>query len=110
MDFKNYIKKYLLENDSVKDTIRAEVTKKLGRPFSNNADWGSADVWPLSGDNFVGYFIYCGDEETLLLKRSLEDDGETYKDEELLTIESLEDLRKAWEMINKLNIGKKISI
>lgn len=61
------------------DKLIRVITKHLNKkPFTNNADWGSGYVWNLtSNDNFIGTFLYLGDDELLILKRTLRN-GEYY--------------------------------
>ena len=77
---KDIQKKYNeLDHYALMDFLR----ENLGRPFSNSADWGGAYVWPLGGSNYVGEFLYYGDNELLVLKRELNE--ETYIDTVLYT-------------------------
>lgn len=58
--------------------------KLLGKHFTNNADWGGAKVWLLKGENnFIGNFLYLGDDELLILKRTVHNDS--YIDKVLVT-------------------------
>jgi hypothetical protein len=74
--------------------LKRVISKVLNKKsFSNNADWGGADVWGVnSDDGITGLFIYLGDDNDLvLLKRSLNQE-EDYEDEVLETITNNKDL------------------
>jgi hypothetical protein len=74
-----------------KKTIRI-LNKHFGKSFKNNADWGGAKVWSIDDDNFVGRFIFYGDDELLYLKREMNDDE--YEDDILETINDGKDFNK----------------
>lgn len=74
--------------------LKRVISKVLNKKsFSNNADWGGADVWGVNtDDDITGLFIYLGDDNDLVfLKRSLNQD-EDYEDEVLKTITNNKDL------------------
>ena len=74
--FNNYVK------------LKRVISKILNKQsFTNNADWGGADVWGIkTNDNFTGLFIYFGeDNDLVLLKRSLNEE-EDYENEVIKTI------------------------
>ena len=59
----------LYNHNKLKRIISKHLNKK---PFTNNSDWGSGYVWDIkSDDNFIGTFLYLGDDELVLLKRTL---------------------------------------
>ena len=80
--FNNYVK--------LKRVISKILNKKS---FTNNADWGGADVWRIkTKDNFTGLFIYLGeDNDLVLLKRSLNEE-EDYENEVIDTIANNKEL------------------
>lgn len=74
----------------LKRVISNHIDKK---PFSNNADWGGGYVWNLkNNDDFTGTFLYLGDDELVVLKRTLVDDE--YNDEEIKYITNSRELYK----------------
>lgn len=78
--------------------LKRVITKVLNKQsFTNNADWGAADVWALkSNDNFTGLFIYfVEDNDLVLLKRSLNED-EDYENEELQIITNNKELNNVF--------------
>jgi hypothetical protein len=80
------------------EKLNRVITKVLNKkPFTNNADWGGASVWNVkSNDNFIGLFIYLGDDDDLvLLKRNINDDEE-YEDEALNTITTNKELNSVF--------------
>jgi hypothetical protein len=69
--FNNYVK--------LKRVISKILNKK---PFTNNADWGGADVWGLrTNDNFTGLFIYLGEDDNLLLLKININKDEDYEND-----------------------------
>lgn len=68
------------------------ITKHLKKnPFRNNADWGGGYVWNLkTNNNFVGTFLYLGDDELVIIKRQMNDDE--YEDEEIKNITNSREL------------------
>jgi hypothetical protein len=78
--------------DKLIRVISHHINKK---PFTNNSDWGGNYVWGISGDNFIGMFLYFGDDgELLLLNRQLIDDQ--YQDDILKTIDNSNELYKVF--------------
>lgn len=77
---------------SNEDKLKRVITKHLDKdPFTNNADWGGGYVWGIkSKDNFVGTFLYLGDNELAVLKRTLDDDQ--YDDEIIKYIDNSREL------------------
>jgi hypothetical protein len=72
--------------------IRVIIKHLNKKPFTNNADWGGAYVWSVdSEDDFLGKFIFLGDDELLFLKRELNEDEE-YEDEIIEYITSPKEL------------------
>lgn len=83
-------------SDKLKRIISKHLKKK---PFSNNADWGGGYVWNIkSNNNFVGTFIYFGDDELVVLKRELDDDDE-YNDE---IIQQINDTKGLYSFLMKV--------
>ena len=74
------------------EKLKRVISKHLDKnPFTNNADWGGGYVWRLKSNNdFVGTFLYLGDNELVVLKRTL--DGDRYNDEELKYITNSREL------------------
>ncbi|MCF8339704.1 MAG: GNAT family N-acetyltransferase [Chitinophagaceae bacterium] len=72
--------------------LKRVISKHLKKkPFTNNADWGGGYVWGLkSNDEFAGIFLYLGDDELVVLKRTLVDDE--YNDEEIKYITNSREL------------------
>ena len=72
--------------------LKRVISKHLKKkPFTNNADWGGGYVWNLkTNDNFTGTFLYLGDDELVVLKRTLVDDE--YNDEEIKYITNSREL------------------
>ena len=84
--FNNYVK------------LKRVISKILNKQsFTNNADWGGADVWGIkTNDNFVGLFIYLGeDNDLVLLKRNLNVDEE-YENEIIETITNNKELNNVF--------------
>lgn len=81
------------------EKLKRVISKHLDKdPFTNNADWGGGYVWRLKGkDNFVGTFLYLGDDELVVIKRTL--DGDRYDDE---VIKYIDDSRELYNFIRKL--------
>ena len=81
------------------EKLKRVISKHLDKdPFTNNADWGGGYVWRLkSKDEFVGTFLYLGDNELVVLKRTL--DGDRYNDEE---IKYIDDSRGLYNFIRTL--------
>jgi hypothetical protein len=81
------------------EKLKRVISKHLDKnPFTNNADWGGGYVWRLKGkDNFVGTFLYLGDDELVVIKRTL--DGDRYDDEE---IKYIDDSRGLYDFIRTL--------
>jgi len=78
----------LYNYEKLKRVISKHLNKK---PFTNNADWGSAYVWNTqTNNNFVGTFLYLGDDELVVIKRTLVDDE--YDDVELKNITNSKEL------------------
>jgi hypothetical protein len=79
--------------------LKRIISKHLDKdPFTNNADWGGGYVWRLkSNDDFVGTFLYLGDNELVVIKRTL--DGDRYDDEE---IKYIDDSRGLYDFIRTL--------
>jgi len=65
-----------------KNKLKRIITKHLDKkPFSNNSDWGGGLVWGLKTiNNLTGVFFYLGDNELVVLKRTINEDEE-YEDE-----------------------------
>jgi hypothetical protein len=72
--------------------LKRVISKHLKKkPFTNNADWGGGYVWGLKSNNeFTGIFLYLGDDELVVLKRTLVDDE--YNDEEIKYITNSREL------------------
>jgi hypothetical protein len=72
--------------------LKRVISKHLGKdPFTNNADWGGGYVWNLkNNDDFIGTFLYLGDDELVVIKRTLV--GDKYNDEELKYITNSREL------------------
>jgi hypothetical protein len=70
------------------------ITKHLKKkPFTNNADWGGGYVWNIIGnDNYTGTFLYLGDNELTILKRT--EVGEEYQDKQIKSISNSKELYK----------------
>lgn len=68
------------------------ISKHLNKkPFTNNSDWGSGYVWSIkSNDNYIGTFLFLGDDELIVIKRSLI--GDEYIDKEIKNIRNSKDL------------------
>jgi hypothetical protein len=68
------------------------ITKNLNKkPFTNNADWGGGYVWNIkSKDNFIGTFLYLGDDELIVLNRTL--DNDQYQDNIIKNITNSKEL------------------
>jgi hypothetical protein len=81
------------------EKLKRVISKHLDKdPFTNNADWGGGYVWRLkSNDDFVGTFLYLGDNELVVIKRTL--DGDRYDDEE---IKYIDDSRGLYNFIRTL--------
>jgi hypothetical protein len=81
------------------EKLKRVISKHLDKnPFTNNADWGGGYVWRLkSNDDFVGTFLYLGDDELVVIKRTL--DGDRYDDEE---IKYIDDSRGLYNFIRTL--------
>jgi hypothetical protein len=81
------------------EKLKRVISKHLDKdPFTNNADWGGGYVWRLkSNDDFVGTFLYLGDNELVVLKRTL--DGDRYDDE---VIKYIDDSRELYNFIRTL--------
>jgi len=81
------------------EKLKRVISKHLDKdPFTNNADWGGGYVWRLkSKDDFVGTFLYLGDNELVVLKRTL--DGDRYDDE---VIKYIDDSRELYNFIRTL--------
>jgi len=70
------------------------ISKNVGRKsFTNNADWGGANVWNFKkqGDNYVGKFLVLGDDDIVVLDRSLKNEDE-YEDRIISTISNIKEL------------------
>ena len=78
------------------------ITKHLNKkPFTNNADWGGGYVWNIeSVNNFVGTFLYLGDNELVVLKRTLID--EEYNDEVIKNITNSRELYSFFLFLKKI--------
>ena len=72
--------------------LKRVISKHLKKkPFTNNADWGGGYVWNLkTNDNFTGTFLYLGDDDLVVVKRTLVDDE--YNDEEIKYITNSREL------------------
>lgn len=80
------------------DKLKRVISKVLNKkPFTNNADWGGADVWGITtNDNFTGLFIYFGeDNDLVLLKRSFNEE-EDYENEIIETITNSKELNNVF--------------
>lgn len=80
------------------DKLIRVISKQLRKaPYSDNASWGGGKVWNIgnSNDNFVGTFLYLGDDELVMLKRKLVD-GDEYEDTDV------KDIRTTRELYNVL--------
>jgi hypothetical protein len=76
------------------EKLNRVITKVLNKkPYTNNADWGGANVWGVeTNNNFIGLFVYLGDDNDLvLLKRNLNEDEE-YEDEVINTVTNTNEL------------------
>lgn len=84
------------------DKLKRIITKHLNKhPFTNNADWGGAYVWNIkSNSDFIGIFIYLGDDELVLLERNL-DEQERYSDRVIAEINNPRELYKIFLNIKK---------
>jgi hypothetical protein len=83
------------EDDDIfynKSKLKRVITKHLDKnPFTNDADWGGGYAWNLkTNDNFTGTFLYLGDDELVVIKRTLV--GDKYNDEELKYITNSREL------------------
>jgi hypothetical protein len=77
------------------DKLKRIITKHLKqKPFTNNADWGGSLVWNISdGDDYTGRFIVLGDDELIVLNRSVVgEDEDEYEDEVVRDITNSRDL------------------
>jgi hypothetical protein len=76
------------------------ISKKLGKkPFTDNANWGGGLVWSLgNSSNYEGRFLYLGDDEFVLLKRTQQ--GDEYQDVVIRNISSTSDLNNV--LLNQL--------
>jgi hypothetical protein len=72
--------------------LKRIITKHLNKkPFTNNADWGGGYIWNIkTDDNFVGTFLYLGDDELVVIKRTLI--GDEYDDKEIKNITNSREL------------------
>lgn len=89
------------------EKLNRVISKTLNKKaFTNNADWGGANVWGIkTKDNFTGVFIYLRDDDDLvLLKRKLNKD-EDYEDEVISTITSTKELNSLFLKIKKSQIN-----
>ena len=78
----------LYNHDKLKRVISNSLDKSS---FTNNSDWGGGHVWNInSDDNFIGTFLFLGDDELVVLKRTLV--GDEYKDETLKDITNTREL------------------
>jgi hypothetical protein len=80
------------------DKLVRVISKHLRKaPYSDNASWGGGKVWNIgnSNDNFVGTFLYLGDDELVMLKRKVVD-GDGYEDTDV------KDIRTSKELYNVL--------
>lgn len=63
-------------DEKLKRIISKHLNKK---PFRNNSDWGGGYVWNIeTNNNFIGTFLYLGDNELIIINRRL--DNDEYKD------------------------------
>lgn len=69
-----------------KNKLKRIIKKFLGKPFTNNADWGGYLVWPISDNRFEGLFLLLSDDSVELLERELIDDE--YDDNILMSAEN----------------------
>lgn len=74
------------------DKLIRVISKQLGDSYTDNANWGGGLVWNVgnSKSNFIGTFLYLGDDELVLLKRSQQ--GDEYQDDVIKNITSTSDL------------------
>ncbi len=81
------------------EKLKRVISNSIGKKCtSNNADWGGGCVWSIGSNNdYVGTFVYLGDDELVLLKRSLVIDE--YDDETLLNINNVKTL---YDLLTKL--------
>lgn len=73
---------YILNN---KSKLKRIINKFLGKPFTNNADWGGYLVWSIGDDEFEGLFLIINDDSDSveLLERKFIDDE--YEDNILMS-------------------------
>jgi hypothetical protein len=93
------------ENEDIfynKNKLKRIISKHLNKkPFTNNADWGGGLVWNIkSNDNYVGLFLYLGDDDLVLMKRTLNDDE--YNDEIIKNIFNSTELYNSLSQIKKI--------
>lgn len=86
------------DNDDIfynEEKLKRIISKILNKnPYTNNADWGGGYVWNInSSDNYIGTFLYLGDDELVLLKRDLDED-KNYIDEVLKDITNVKELNQ----------------
>jgi hypothetical protein len=82
------------------EKLKRVLTKHLGTPTTNNADWGGGYAWPLkSNDGFSGTFFYLGDDELVMLNR--ERKGDHYRDETLSDITTTKELYDSLVQLTK---------
>jgi hypothetical protein len=79
------------------------VSKKFGDWFSNNADWSGGKVWSL-GDN---HYIYYGDDDLVLLKRTLNEDDE-YVDQEIIGAKDSKELDRLMLRADEIKNKKRL--
>ncbi len=81
--------------------LKRVISKHLHKDsFTNNADWGGGYVWNLkNNDDFIGTFLYLGDDELVVIKRTLV--GDKYNDEELKYITNSRELYNFFLSLHK---------
>ena len=83
--------------------LKRVITKSLNKaPFTNNADWGGGYVWNIDSNNkYTGTFLYYGDDELVVIKRNLVDDG--YNDKLIKKITNSKELYDFFRNLKKKN-------
>jgi len=72
--------------------LKRIISKHLNKlPFVNNADWGGDYVWNIKSDNnFIGTFLCLGDDDLIVLERTLA--GDEYSDKVIKNITNSKEL------------------